>query len=115
MFGIRTRIAVCLIGGALAGLARSAWTQGETPPAKAGNEAEALTRAGDAGRVREVRLALVCYGGSSLAIYIHGNAKELHRLVIASKALQIDVNASGSSCSRSRFGSTANGADSSSS
>jgi patatin-related protein len=50
-----------------------------------------LDRAGDNGLVREVRVALVCYGGSSLAIYIHGNAKELHRLVLASKALQIDA------------------------
>jgi predicted acylesterase/phospholipase RssA len=44
----------------------------------------------DQGLVREVRLALVCYGGSSLAIYMHGNTKELHHLVQASKALQID-------------------------
>jgi patatin-related protein len=30
---------------------------------------------------KELRLALVCYGGSSLAIYMHGVTKELHRLV----------------------------------
>jgi predicted acylesterase/phospholipase RssA len=48
-------------------------------------------RQGDVGQVRELRLALVCYGGSSLAIYIHGNTKEVHRLVQASKALQQDA------------------------
>ena len=36
------------------------------------------------GSVKELRLALVCYGGSSLAIYMHGMTKELHRLVRAS-------------------------------
>jgi patatin-related protein len=36
------------------------------------------------GRPRELRLGLVCYGGSSLAIYMHGVTKELHRLVKAS-------------------------------
>jgi patatin-related protein len=30
---------------------------------------------------KELRLGLVCYGGSSLAIYMHGVTKELHRLV----------------------------------
>lgn len=33
---------------------------------------------------RELRLALVLYGGVSLAIYMHGTTKELHRLVKAS-------------------------------
>lgn len=33
---------------------------------------------------RELRLALVLYGGVSLAIYMHGTAKEIHRLVRAS-------------------------------
>src|SRR5215218_2085039 len=33
---------------------------------------------------REVRIALVCYGGVSLAIYMHGVTRELHRLVTAS-------------------------------
>ena len=47
----------------------------------------------ETGRVREVRLALVCYGGSSLAIYIHGNTKEFFRLVQASKALEQDAKA----------------------
>lgn len=35
--------------------------------------------------VRELRLALVLYGGVSLAIYMHGVTKELHRLVQASE------------------------------
>lgn len=33
------------------------------------------------GRTKELRLAIVCYGGSSLAVYMHGVTKELHRLV----------------------------------
>ena len=37
-------------------------------------------------RFRELRLALVCYGGVSLAIYMHGITKELHKLVRASRA-----------------------------
>jgi patatin-related protein len=37
---------------------------------------------------RELRLAVVCYGGSSLAIYMHGVTKELHRLVRASALLE---------------------------
>jgi predicted acylesterase/phospholipase RssA len=68
----------------------------EAAPARPAGEASALRaayRQDDAGLVREVRLALVCYGGSSLAIYIHGNSKELHRLVQASKALEIDAKA----------------------
>src|SRR5688500_7629217 len=36
--------------------------------------------------VKELRLALVCYGGVSLAIYMHGITKEIHRLVRASEA-----------------------------
>lgn len=34
----------------------------------------------------ELRLALVCYGGVSLAVYMHGVTKELHKLVRASRA-----------------------------
>lgn len=34
----------------------------------------------------ELRIALVCYGGVSLAIYMHGITKELHKLVRASRA-----------------------------
>src|SRR6478609_8881808 len=36
------------------------------------------------GEVRELRLAVVLYGGASLAIYMHGTTKELQRLVKAS-------------------------------
>jgi patatin-related protein len=35
--------------------------------------------------VTELRLALVCYGGVSLAIYMHGVTKELHKLITASR------------------------------
>jgi patatin-related protein len=37
--------------------------------------------------VRELRLALVCYGGVSLAIYMHGITKELEKLARASAKL----------------------------
>jgi patatin-related protein len=33
---------------------------------------------------KELRLGLVCYGGSSLCIYMHGITKEIHRLLHAS-------------------------------
>ncbi|HEX6933954.1 MAG TPA: patatin-like protein, partial [Streptosporangiaceae bacterium] len=36
---------------------------------------------------RELRLAVVCYGGVSLAIYMHGITKELHKLARASRRL----------------------------
>lgn len=39
---------------------------------------------------RELRLAVVCYGGVSLAIYMHGVTKEIHKLVLASAALETD-------------------------
>jgi patatin-related protein len=83
--------------GMLAGLLFApvrGWAR-QTEPASA-SEVSALRedyRKDDAGLVREVRLALVCYGGSSLAIYMHGNTKELFRLVQASKALEIDAKA----------------------
>lgn len=35
-------------------------------------------------RAKELRLGLVCYGGSSLSIYMHGVTKEINRLVKAS-------------------------------
>ena len=38
---------------------------------------------------RELRLAVVCYGGVSLAIYMHGVTKEIHKLVLASAALNL--------------------------
>jgi patatin-related protein len=36
--------------------------------------------------MRELRLSLVCYGGVSLAIYMHGVTKEIHKLLLASAA-----------------------------
>ena len=39
-------------------------------------------------REKELRLALVCYGGVSLAIYMHGVTKELWKLLRASEARQ---------------------------
>ena len=44
-------------------------------------------------RVRELRIALVCYGGVSLAIYMHGVTKEIHKLVAASRAFERDPDA----------------------
>jgi len=41
--------------------------------------------------VRELRLALVCYGGVSLAIYMHGVTKEVQKLVLASTAFERDT------------------------
>jgi patatin-related protein len=38
-------------------------------------------------REKELRLAVVCFGGVSLAVYMHGISKELLKLVRASKAL----------------------------
>jgi patatin-related protein len=46
----------------------------------------------DSGPVREVRIALVCYGGVSLAIYMHGVTRELHRLVTASSRFEKEQN-----------------------
>lgn len=38
-------------------------------------------------RERELRIALVCFGGVSLAVYMHGVSREILKLVRASKAL----------------------------
>lgn len=38
-------------------------------------------------RAKELRLALVCFGGTSLAVYMHGVSKEILKLVRASRAL----------------------------
>jgi patatin-related protein len=46
----------------------------------------------NSGSVREVRIALVCYGGVSLAIYMHGVTRELHRLVVASSRFHEERN-----------------------
>src|SRR3954463_16134424 len=48
-----------------------------------------MTRALPAERI-ELRLALVCYGGVSLAVYMHGITKELHKLVRASRRFDAD-------------------------
>jgi patatin-related protein len=48
---------------------------------------EARTESGD---VRELRLAIVCYGGVSLAVYMHGVTKEIQKLVTASAAFELD-------------------------
>jgi len=40
--------------------------------------------------VKELRLALVCYGGVSLAIYMHGITKELEKLVRASRTFVLE-------------------------
>jgi patatin-related protein len=45
------------------------------------------------GTMRELRLALVCYGGVSLAIYMHGVTKEIHKLLLASAAYDRDPDA----------------------
>lgn len=37
-------------------------------------------------REKEIRLALICYGGVSLAVYMHGSLKEVWRLLRASRA-----------------------------
>ena len=38
-------------------------------------------------REKELRIALVCFGGVSLAIYMHGISKEILKLVRASRTL----------------------------
>src|SRR6266545_4489910 len=38
-------------------------------------------------REKELRIALVCFGGVSLAVYMHGVSKEVLKLVRASSAL----------------------------
>ena len=47
----------------------------------------------EAADVRELRLAVVLYGGVSLAIYMHGTTKELHRLVKASTLEELQLEA----------------------
>ena len=41
-------------------------------------------------RLKELRIALVCYGGVSLAIYMHGVTKEIWKLARASRAFNAD-------------------------
>src|SRR5258705_12152500 len=45
------------------------------------------TAGGSPVREKELRIALVCFGGVSLAIYMHGISKEILKLVRASAAL----------------------------
>src|SRR5262245_58380860 len=49
-----------------------------------------MSKNGSDSATRELRLALVLYGGVSLAIYMHGITKELLKLVAASRALDVD-------------------------
>jgi patatin-related protein len=49
---------------------------------------------------RELRFALVCYGGSSLAVYMHGVTKEIHRLVRGSTLDSAMLAASGTASER---------------
>lgn len=46
-------------------------------------------------RQKELRIALVCYGGVSLAVYMHGVTKELWKLARASRAFHGGATASG--------------------
>jgi len=100
MSRFRRAVVSGLIGAALAGFARPGWTEEGSAALPSLSKERADYRRGDDGLVREVRLALVCYGGSSLAIYIHGNTKEIYRLVQASKALQQDAMANGGAMQR---------------
>jgi patatin-related protein len=52
------------------------------------NHAKLAERMASSDPTKELRLALVCYGGSSLAIYMHGVTKEILRLVKASALLE---------------------------
>src|SRR3546814_17369233 len=47
-------------------------------------------------REKELRFALICYGGISLAVYMHGITKEVWRLSAASRAFHDDAAPSGS-------------------
>lgn len=53
----------------------------------------AIRRAEENAHIRELRLGLVCYGGVSLAIYMHGITKEIQKLVVASRAFESDQQA----------------------
>ncbi|MEA2559578.1 MAG: hypothetical protein QOH06_1082 [Acidobacteriota bacterium] len=43
--------------------------------------------------VRELRLGVICYGGISLAVYMYGTTREIHHLLLASDALELDARA----------------------
>jgi patatin-related protein len=57
-------------------------------PTQAINTGEAPHPSPDVQPLKELRLAIVCYGGVSLAIYMHGITKEIHKLVTASQGLE---------------------------
>lgn len=61
---------------------------GQTP--EAAPAVAPVPAAPDHANTVELRLALVCYGGVSLAIYMHGVTKEIQKLVAASKAYEQD-------------------------
>jgi patatin-related protein len=48
-------------------------------------------------REKELRLALICYGGISLAVYMHGITKEIWHLLRASRAFYENKNPDGAS------------------
>jgi len=48
-------------------------------------------------REKELRLALICYGGVSLAIYMHGVTREIWHMVRSSRAFHDAVPATGGS------------------
>ncbi|MDB5685814.1 MAG: patatin, partial [Rhizorhabdus sp.] len=54
-------------------------------------------------REKELRLALVCYGGISLAVYMHGITKELWRLARASRAFHAGEAAAGPATSEAIY------------
>jgi patatin-related protein len=56
-----------------------------SPPPQPDPSGGAASTRPNAHTVTELRLALVCFGGVSLAIYMHGVTKELHKLVVASR------------------------------
>ena len=60
--------------------------------------------------VRELRAAVVCYGGVSLAIYMYGNVRELHHLALASSALECDAGGDSRFCGSAVEPGTAYGA-----
>ena len=66
-----------------------------------------VRRSGGGGvREKELRLALVCFGGISLAVYMHGISKEILKLVRASRTLHRVAGprpAGGGAASRTRF------------
>ncbi|HEX2254214.1 MAG TPA: patatin-like protein [Thermoanaerobaculia bacterium] len=75
--------ALCLLLLAPPLLAAPAAADGSGGCASLGSPAiDARTR----GQTRELRLGVVLYGGVSLAIYMHGQTRELQNLVIASRA-----------------------------